>query len=527
MPAPALIPLAAKALAANKGARRAAAVAAVALLVPALLLVALFGAGAGGGCAAAENSGAPALSDQARRLLNPKFVAIYIDAGERFRLGPDGWAYLASIHGTENNFADSGGSPTSNVGAQGPMQFMPGTWATYKADGDGDGITDVQNVHDAIFAAANYLRASGAPASWQDALFAYNRVQWYVDRIRAGAIDYLGDGAPTELASTNAGACSCATGAGDSAPALDGAPTSPLPATAKLAWPTSTRTISSPFGIRWGRLHAGIDIPLAIGTPLRAPAAGRVTDASSFSGYGNYTCIQHATALTTCYGHQDSIRVRVGETVAAGQVIGLSGNTGASTGPHLHFEVRRGAGFAGTPVDPIAYLSGAAGPAGGTALAGGPGAGCPDTQLAALEGGSLAWPTATRGQVIGRPYQGTHNLGNWQSDNAIDIAVPVKTPIVAVEDGVVCASCGFGGTAGTGMGRFDGLRLTLTTPANQVFYAHLQRFARGIRPGARVRRGQVIAYSWSANGVPHLHIAVKNANPLQLFGVESPDTRAT
>jgi len=280
--------------------------------------------------------------------------------------------------------------------------------------------------------------------------------------------------------------------------------------------------------VRVAITNAGIDIPMAIGTPLHAAAAGRVTDASWFSGYGNYTCIQHATALTTCYGHQDKLQVRVGQQVEAGEVIGLSGNTGGSTGPHLHFEVRRGAGFAGTPVDPLPYLRGAGGPGPGTALAAEPG-GCSDTQLAALQGGSLLWPTTKRGQVIGRPYKGTHNLGNWQSDNAIDIAVPLRTPIVAVDAGTICAGCGFGGTAGSGMGRFDGKRLTLTTRSgNQVFYTHLKAIAPGLRPGTRVKRGQVIGRTWSANGVPHLHIAVKNGNPLELFGAKNaqPATRA-
>jgi murein DD-endopeptidase MepM/ murein hydrolase activator NlpD len=69
-------------------------------------------------------------------------------------------------------------------------------------------------------------------------------------------------------------------------------------------------------------------------------------------GYGNYTCIQHSGSLSTCYAHQTSIGVSVGATVSQGQVIGQSGNTGNSTGPHLHFEVR----VNGSPVDPMGYL---------------------------------------------------------------------------------------------------------------------------------------------------------------------------
>ncbi len=118
-----------------------------------------------------------------------------------------------------------------------------------------------------------------------------------------------------------------------------------------LIWPANG-SVSSPFGMRWGRLHAGIDIPLPEGTPLRAADSGSVAIAGWVGGYGNYTCIQHGGSLSTCYGHQSSISVSVGQSVSQGQVIGYSGNTGNSTGPHLHFEVR----INGSPVDPLGYL---------------------------------------------------------------------------------------------------------------------------------------------------------------------------
>jgi murein DD-endopeptidase MepM/ murein hydrolase activator NlpD len=119
----------------------------------------------------------------------------------------------------------------------------------------------------------------------------------------------------------------------------------------QLIWPASG-SISSGFGWRWGRLHAGVDIPLPEGTPLRAADGGSVAIAGWVGGYGNYTCIQHGGSLSTCYGHQSSIAVSVGQSVSQGQVIGYSGNTGHSTGPHVHFEVR----INGSPVDPLGYL---------------------------------------------------------------------------------------------------------------------------------------------------------------------------
>ena len=84
-----------------------------------------------------------------------------------------------------------------------------------------------------------------------------------------------------------------------------------------------------------------------------AALGGRVALAGPTGGYGNYTCIQHTSSLSTCYGHQSEISVHVGQSVSKGQVIGHSGNTGHSTGPHLHFEVR----INGVAYDPIGYLA--------------------------------------------------------------------------------------------------------------------------------------------------------------------------
>jgi murein DD-endopeptidase MepM/ murein hydrolase activator NlpD len=121
--------------------------------------------------------------------------------------------------------------------------------------------------------------------------------------------------------------------------------------------------VTSPFGNRFDpyyhvwQLHAGLDMAAGLGSPIVAAAGGRVTQAGWYGGYGNYTCIDHGQAagqrLSTCYGHQSAILVVPGQLVSAGQVIGKVGSTGASTGPHLHFEVRLG----GRPVDPAPWLS--------------------------------------------------------------------------------------------------------------------------------------------------------------------------
>jgi murein DD-endopeptidase MepM/ murein hydrolase activator NlpD len=128
----------------------------------------------------------------------------------------------------------------------------------------------------------------------------------------------------------------------------------PSPSAAGFIWPVEG-TLSSGFGYRWGRMHEGIDISVPEGTPIRAAADGTVILMQSeyeSGGYGNYTCIDHGGGLSTCYAHQSSFSTSVGASVSQGDVIGLSGNTGHSTGPHLHFEVR----INGAPTDPLGYL---------------------------------------------------------------------------------------------------------------------------------------------------------------------------
>lgn len=116
-------------------------------------------------------------------------------------------------------------------------------------------------------------------------------------------------------------------------------------------WPVNG-TLTSPFGWRWGRMHEGIDISVPEGTPIRAAKAGNVVIAAYTGGYGNYTCVDHGGGLSSCYAHQSSYAVSPGDSVEQGAVIGYSGNTGSSTGPHLHFEIR----VNGSAVDPLGYL---------------------------------------------------------------------------------------------------------------------------------------------------------------------------
>jgi hypothetical protein len=104
--------------------------------------------------------------------------------------------------------------------------------------------------------------------------------------------------------------------------------------------------------------HKGLDIGVPTGTPIQAVKRGTVVHAGESGGYGNLVTIKHEDGTFTKYAHQSQINVKVGQQVEAGDVIGKVGSTGQSTGPHLHFEVRRGSPE-GEVLDPIAYLEGA------------------------------------------------------------------------------------------------------------------------------------------------------------------------
>jgi hypothetical protein len=119
-----------------------------------------------------------------------------------------------------------------------------------------------------------------------------------------------------------------------------------------LAWPLLA-PVGDAFGPRGDRFHAGIDLPAAAGTPVAAAAPGRVTWAGTRAGgWGKLVTIAHANGVRTLYAHLSTIRVRVGEWLAGGTVVGLVGATGDATGPHLHFEVR----LDGAAIDPLRAL---------------------------------------------------------------------------------------------------------------------------------------------------------------------------
>jgi lipoprotein NlpD len=120
-----------------------------------------------------------------------------------------------------------------------------------------------------------------------------------------------------------------------------------------MRWPLDAPRPSSLFGTREGHAHEGIDLAAPLGTPIHAAEGGQVLYAgNAVRGYGNMVVLQHPGDLVTVYAHTSVLLVRTGDKISAGQEIARVGQSGRATGPHLHFEVRRGQ----VPQDPLRYL---------------------------------------------------------------------------------------------------------------------------------------------------------------------------
>src|SRR5262245_56225909 len=143
---------------------------------------------------------------------------------------------------------------------------------------------------------------------------------------------------------------------------------------------------------------------------------------------------------------------------------------------------------------------------------------------------ALAMARAFRGTPVnaplglGYPYQGTHTLGNWESDRAVDVSVPVGSPVYAVGAGTIGSQFG---PLDSSNPRMAGLRLHLNTPEDAYYYAHLSSFAPGIKPGLQVQAGDVLGYSGEAAGVPHLHFGEERGLPQHFWGSSQTAPTAT
>jgi hypothetical protein len=183
-------------------------------------------------------------------------LPIYQGAAAQYGLGPDGWAYLAAINRVETDFGQN--LSVSSAGAIGWMQFEPGTWAKYGVSVSGTGPPDPYNPNDAIYSAANLLHASGAPANWSQAIYAYNHASWYVSEVEGYASQYAGPGISVGTTGPAGSSGSQASGLGTygcNDGIVSGTGQDPIP------------------GFRAGRDDMGVDACANPGQPIIAPAA--------------------------------------------------------------------------------------------------------------------------------------------------------------------------------------------------------------------------------------------------------------
>lgn len=219
------------------------------------------------------------------------------------------WQILAAIAKVESSFGAN--MSTSYAGAIGYGQFMPEMWAVFGNGGD------PYDFHDVIPAMARYLLAAGAPGDIPNAIYAYNHDWGYVATVLSYAAAY----------------------------------TLPASGNGTLAWPAV-----GPISTYYSSAHQGIDIDqtMKVGGPVLAAHDGIVLFAGGdpCCSYGYYVILVSPNGLETLYAHFSRITVSVGETVRRGQPLGIVGNTGRSTGTHVHFEVIRD----GVRVNPFDYL---------------------------------------------------------------------------------------------------------------------------------------------------------------------------
>lgn len=433
---------------------------------------------------------------------------IFAVASKRYKTQ---WWLLAAVSYVESRIGQNPG--TSYAGAQGPMQFMPGTWETYK-DASGRPPYDVQDMYDAVFAAAKYLHESGAPGDLQSALFSYNHAQWYVDmvldiarKIRHGADS--GDDA--------------------TAPAQD--------PQAQIRFPLPVAATTRPedvFGenrerTKGERYFEGAEMFAKAGTATSSPVDGKVARAGWTDHWGYYVAVEKDHVRYVLARLRKRPSVSAGQSVAAGEVVGEVGRSGGSRtgavlhGVETHLEmqvldplrthhkpVRESGAINPTPFLQEAYDAESMSAQSAT---------CAQTE----GGGSfqsgdegLTYPLERKGHSLGGVAAHMQRAwGNWQSDNAVDIGVPRGLKVYAVADGQIVK---LGGAWNGGSGNPDGYNITLRTASNSWFYTHLQSRV-NLTVGRRVKAGDVLGHSGAANGVNHLHIACEHGDPEKMLGV--------
>lgn len=160
---------------------------------------------------------------------------------------------------------------------------------------------------------------------------------------------------PAAAATTSPTSPTSSTSSGSSASSADSSTSAPAPVGSK-AWvkPINSYVLTSGYGWRWGRIHAAQDFAVGVGTPVKSMSSGVVVASGWLGTYGNRVEIKYWDGTVSLYAHNSSLKVKVGDKVAPGQVVALSGNTGNSTGPHLHVEIRTNGNT--TKIPPIPWM---------------------------------------------------------------------------------------------------------------------------------------------------------------------------
>lgn len=285
-------------------------------------------------------------SDEALADIPPDLLALYMAAADTC---PGlSWAVLAAIGKVETNHARHGGAhvqpdgqvepwiigialdgspgiaaiPDTDNGrwdrdttwdrAVGPMQFIPATWRAYGIDATGEGTADPHNIIDAAHTAAAYLCANGGghPDTLRQAILAYNRAGWYADQVLAIAQRYAQPMTPAS---------------------------SPL--VGDYALPVDRGLLTVALIRRPHHTYPAWDLALPVGTPVYAAHPGTVIAVTNDERCGHGVVIAGLDGARYTYCHASTVTVTRGQPVPAGTLILASGNTGRSTGPHLHFQI--------------------------------------------------------------------------------------------------------------------------------------------------------------------------------------------
>lgn len=249
---------------------------------------------------------------------------------------------------------DENGNPI----ADGIAQFIPSTWATAGVDGNGDGKKDVWDPEDAIPAqgqmmckllktAKKHPEYNGSPIEL--ALAGYNAGWGRVEQYKGVPPASFAQGQTynyVKIIMANVEKLTAPDTSGD--PGTSGGWGRPV-----------NGNLGTPYhqqGGAWSSgYHTGIDFEVPTGTSIHAIGPGKVVAAGPGGAYGNQVVIRHSDGMYSQYAHMSKVRVSVGDSVSGGQIIGLSGSTGNSSGPHLHFEIRTGPDY-GTDISPLPYL---------------------------------------------------------------------------------------------------------------------------------------------------------------------------